>query len=164
MRKRLPNFSPRSHMTLHPWTWNCFQEREQKADIQADISVWHCKKMCQINLLSVKLWDKTSIYATSTLPSSQAAPVQPVKQWQRKSPFLSSQRTVPMALQGEGEHWSGISDRGNRKGDVLLPSSRSKIQIINHHNCRYVPFFLIVEGHLFCLPYLHFSINSLKLG
>lgn len=44
-----------------------------------------------------------------TLPLSHLAPDQPVKQWQRKSPFLSSQRTVPLALQGDGEHWSGIS-------------------------------------------------------
>lgn len=54
-----------------------------------------------------------------TLPVSHLAPAQPVKQWQRKSPFLSSQRTVPPGWQGDGEHWSGISlnrrkERGRR--------------------------------------------------
>lgn len=44
-----------------------------------------------------------------TLPFSHLAPAQPVKQWQRKSPFLSSQRTVPPGWHGDGEHWSGIS-------------------------------------------------------
>lgn len=44
------------------------------------------------------------------VPLSHFWPDHPVKQWQRNSPFLSSQRTVPLGLQGDGEHWSGISE------------------------------------------------------
>lgn len=51
----------------------------------------------------------SSLPTGMTLPFSHLAPAQPVKQWQRKSPFLSSQRTVPPGWQGDGEHWSGIS-------------------------------------------------------
>lgn len=83
----------------------------------------------------VPAWDTCSIWMTvqkhmtsaklhgpynlSHLPFSQLAPAQPVKQWQRKSPFLSSQRTVPLGLQGDGEHWSGISTNVSRQ-EVLL--------------------------------------------
>lgn len=74
--------------------------------------IWHWLTVQKFNLYwalthSVQLY--TLCLTVMTVPLSHLAPVQPVKQWQRKSPFLSSQRTVPLALHGEGEHWSGIS-------------------------------------------------------
>lgn len=58
-----------------------------------------------------------------TVPFSHLAPAQPVKQWHRKSPFLSSQRTVPLGLQGDGEHWSGMSAEETEKEAGRRPSS-----------------------------------------
>lgn len=69
-------------------------------NLSRDHSVVHSAQMRTVTL---------SLPTGMTLPCSHLAPAQPVKQWQRKSPFLSSQRTVPPGWQGDGEHWSGIS-------------------------------------------------------
>lgn len=62
-----------------------------------------------------------------TVPFSHLVPVQPVKQWHRKSPFLSSQRTIPLGLQGDGEHWSGMSETEEEwgLGNALPPSQEN---------------------------------------
>lgn len=111
---------------------------------------WRCKKIQPLLSSSTQC---PTIYPLSlsivmTIPFSHLAPAQPVKQWQRKSPFLSSQRTVPLALQGEGEHWSGISlsvrkqrqtDAEKRRVITALKFSLYKQDAYNACNCILVP-------------------------
>lgn len=105
-----------------------------------------------------------------TVPFSHLAPVQPVKQWHRKSPFLSSQRTVPLALQGEGEHWSGIST-SERKANTDRYRGRKSYYCFKIESAKRMHTVSVTvywhqteEGHLLCSAYQEFNINSLMLA
>lgn len=107
-----------------------------------------------------------SLYTGGTVPLSHLAPVQPVKQWHRKSPFLSSQRTVPLSLQGEGEHWSGISNKDRQMQGIQCYRCFQNGVGTNRMDSVHatVQWYQIEEGHPLCSAYQEFNINSLMLA
>lgn len=106
-----------SHLFVYQWTWVVHRVQGQSgSDVYPQmlhVTLNDSAKKKARPLLSSRAHCPNTyplpFSIMMTLPLSHLAPDQPVKQWQRKSPFLSSQRTVPLALQGDGEHWSGIS-------------------------------------------------------
>lgn len=99
-------------ISLHMRKAGCFyQWTGQGFAVRAKVTVMTFALMYQNDRAKIQplLSSRTQLSIMMTVPFSHVAPVQPVKQWQRKSPFLSSQRTVPLGLQGLGEHWLGIS-------------------------------------------------------